>query len=159
IPFEAVNGTTLQRAVREPTDRPEARAGIPVHLKDIHLEKGMHCVDCHFEQDSHGSGKLHEEYANAIEISCVDCHGGVTSRATLRTSGVASPDGGGHDLAKLDTPWGQRRFVWRERDRRPVLLQRSMLTKDLEWEVVQVLDSIDPQSRHYNEKSRLAKTM
>ena len=22
-----------------------------VHLKDIHLEKGMHCVDCHFTQD------------------------------------------------------------------------------------------------------------
>src|SRR6185295_2170532 len=24
-----------------------------VHLKDIHLEKGMHCVDCHFTVDSH----------------------------------------------------------------------------------------------------------
>src|SRR4029077_3062930 len=30
-----------------------------VHLKDIHLEKGMHCIDCHFEQDSHGNGKLY----------------------------------------------------------------------------------------------------
>lgn len=159
IPFEAVNGTTLQRAVREPTDRPETRAGIPVHLKDIHLEKGMHCVDCHFEQDSHGSGKLHGEYANAIEISCVDCHGGVTSRATLRPSGIAAPEDNRHDLSRLRTPWGQLRFVWRDIDRRRTLWQRSMLTPDLEWEVVQVLDSIDPQSRHYNEKSRLAKTM
>ncbi len=29
-----------------------------VHLNDIHLEKGMHCVDCHFGQDSHGDGNL-----------------------------------------------------------------------------------------------------
>jgi hypothetical protein len=159
IPFETIDGTLLQRAVRESTEHPEARAGVPVHLKDIHLEKGMHCVDCHFTQDNHGNGKLHGEYVNAIEIRCVDCHGGVNSRATLRTSGIAAPDGGGHDLALLDTPWGQRRFVWREKDGRPALMQRSMLTKDLEWEVVQVLDSIDPQSRHYSEKSRLAKTI
>src|SRR5207253_2027146 len=30
-----------------------------VHLKDIHLEKGMHCVDCHFKTDNHGDGKLY----------------------------------------------------------------------------------------------------
>lgn len=29
-----------------------------VHLKDIHLEKGMHCIDCHFEQDSHGNATV-----------------------------------------------------------------------------------------------------
>ena len=129
-----------------------------MHMKDIHLEKGMHCIDCHFAQDGHGDGKLHGEYVNAIEITCIDCHGGVQHRATLRTSGIAAPEGG-NDLAQLYSPWGQRRFVWRERDGRPVLLQRSTVTKDLEWEVVQVMDSIDPQSRHYNEKSRLAKTM
>ena len=31
------------------------RDGVPVHLMDIHLEKGMHCVDCHFVQDVHGN--------------------------------------------------------------------------------------------------------
>ena len=158
IPFESINGPLLQRAVREPTDRPEQRAGVPVHMKDIHLEKGMHCVDCHFTQDGHGDGKLHGEYVNAIEITCIDCHGGVKQRATLRTTGIAAPEGG-TDLAQVYNPWGQRRFVWRERDGRPVLIQRSNVTKDLEWEVVQVLDSIDPRSRHYNEKSRLAKTI
>jgi hypothetical protein len=158
IPFESINGPLLQRAVREPTDRPEQRAGVPVHMKDIHLEKGMHCVDCHFDQDGHGTGKLHGGYVEAIEITCIDCHGGVKQRATLRTSGLAAPEGG-RDLTQLYSPWGQRRFVWRERDGRPVLLQRSTVTKDLEWEVVQVMDSIDPQSKHYNEKSRLAKTM
>src|SRR5207253_492867 len=65
-----------------------------VHLKDIHLEKGMHCVDCHFEQDSHGDGRLYGEPRAAVEIDCVDCHGSIRARATLRTSNSAAPEGG-----------------------------------------------------------------
>ena len=65
----------------------EARAGLPVHLKDIHLERGMHCIDCHFKQDAHGDGKLYGEPRNAIEIACVDCHGTVSAYGTLVTSG------------------------------------------------------------------------
>ena len=58
-----------------------------MHLKDIHLEKGMHCVDCHFEQDNHGNGKLYGETRAAVEIDCVDCHGTIDAkRATLMTS-------------------------------------------------------------------------
>ncbi len=52
-----------------------------MHLKDIHLEKGMHCVDCHFEQDNHGNGKLYGETRNAVEIDCVDCHGSIERSA------------------------------------------------------------------------------
>jgi hypothetical protein len=125
-----------------------------VHLKDIHLEKGMHCIDCHFEQDSHGNGKLYGETRNAIEIDCVDCHGTIQQRAALVTSGTAAP-AGGTNLALLRTPWQERRFYWKD-DR---LYQRSMLEKDKEWEVVQVLDTIIPGSQHYSEKSRLAKTI
>ncbi len=62
-----------------------------VHLNDIHLEKGMHCVDCHFRQDSHGDGNLYNEPRAAIEISCDDCHGSIRERATLLTSGSAAP--------------------------------------------------------------------
>ena len=109
----------------------------------------MHCVDCHFTQDNHGNGKLYGEYANAIEISCIDCHGTVTQRATLLTSGVASPQGG-HDLVALRTPWGARRFEWLCGK----LYQRSMLWEGLEWEVSQVKDSLQ-----YNDKARLAKTI
>ncbi len=65
-----------------------------VHLKDIHLEKGMHCTDCHFERDSHGNGNLYGETRNAVEIDCVDCHGTVKSKANLRTSAAAAPAGG-----------------------------------------------------------------
>lgn len=125
-----------------------------VHLQDIHLEKGMHCIDCHFEQDSHGNGKLYGETRNAIEVDCIDCHGTIQQRATLKTSGIAAPEDG-TDLTRLRTPWGERRFYW-DGNR---LFQRSMLEKAQQWEVVQVLDSITPGNSHYNEKSRLAKTL
>src|SRR5204863_8009001 len=58
-----------------------------VHLQDIHAEKGMHCVDCHFEQDVHGNGNLYGEYPDAIEIGCQDCHGTASTWATVATSG------------------------------------------------------------------------
>ena len=131
-----------------------------VHLKDIHLEKGMHCSDCHFKQDNHGNGKLYGETRAAVEITCVDCHGSITARSNLKTSGPAAPPGG-TDLSLLTTPFGQRRFQWRG----DTLIQRSTVTKDLQWEVVQILDSIDPASAwavknpRAAERSRLAKTL
>lgn len=131
-----------------------------VHLMDIHLEKGMHCVDCHFKQDVHGNGKLYGEVRNAIEIACVDCHGTIQQRATLTTSGPAAPKGG-TNLAQLQTPFGQRRFV----SRGDTLIQRSMVTKDLEWEVVQTADTVNPNSEWAKANpnqallSRLAKTL
>jgi hypothetical protein len=125
-----------------------------VHLQDIHLERGMHCVDCHFQQDGHGNGKLYGETRNAVEIDCVDCHGKVDAQATLRTSGPAAPPGG-TNLELLQTPWGQRQFY--RRDQR--VFQRSMLEPGKEWEIIQVLDSITPGNPNYNEKARFAKTV
>jgi hypothetical protein len=63
---------------------------VPVHLKDIHLEKGMHCVDCHFRQDAHGNGVLYNEPRAAIEIDCIDCHGTIKEPAKLTASGPAA---------------------------------------------------------------------
>ncbi len=125
-----------------------------VHLADIHLEKGMHCIDCHFEQDSHGTGKLYAEPRAAIELDCTDCHGTIEKRATLISSGPASPAGGTH-FDSLRTPWNARRFEYRDGK----LFQRSMIEPDKEWEVVQVLDTITPGNIHYSEKSRWAKTI
>jgi hypothetical protein len=125
-----------------------------VHLADIHLQKGMQCVDCHLERDAHGTGKLYAEARAAIEMDCVDCHGTIEQRAALVTSGPAAAGGGTH-LDALRTPWGARQFEWRDGK----LIQRSMMDPHLEWEVVQTLDSITPGNAHYNEKSRLAKTL
>ena len=142
-----------RRGNRIPHDDPE-KFGKAVHLKDIHLEKGMQCVDCHFGQDNHGNGKLYGETRNAVEIDCIDCHGSVKQRATLITTGPASPRGG-TALSALRTPWRERRFYW-EGD---TLYQRSMLDKGTKWEVRQVVDTITPGSSTYNEQARLAKTI
>ena len=149
-------------------DPPE---GMPVHLKDIHLQKGMHCIDCHFWQDNHGNGNLYGAPRDAVEIGCVDCHGSIRERATLITSGPAAPCSNGRSarlpetdpacekrgahLDRLTTPWKSRRFYWKGNQ----LFQRSMVEKDLEWEVVQTIDTITPGSPHYSEQSRYAKTI
>jgi len=125
-----------------------------VHLKDIHLEKGMHCVDCHFEQDNHGDGKLYGAMRNAIEIDCRDCHGTAAKRPTLKTTGPAAPKGG-HDLSKLRTPFGKRRFQWKGKK----LFQRSNVVDGLEWEMMQTVDTVMPGHPNYNERSALAKTI
>jgi hypothetical protein len=124
-----------------------------VHLQDIHVDYGMQCVDCHFAQDSHGDGNIYGEVAQAVEISCEDCHGNLSRRANLRTSGPAAPEGAGHDLSIKRTPWGLRQFVWREDG----LYQRSLVTQDLEWRVKQVRDSVDPQSKDFNPRAARAK--
>jgi hypothetical protein len=125
-----------------------------VHLRDIHIERGMHCVDCHFSQDNHGNGQLYAEYGNTIEIECQDCHGAADRYTNLRTSGPMAPPGG-NDLRLGTTPWGQRRFAWVGGK----LMQRSMLNEGMEWEVMQVKDTVTPGHPNYNEKSHYAKTI
>ncbi len=137
------------------------RDGLPVHQLDIHLEKGMHCIDCHFIQDVHGNTKLYGEVRAAIEIQCIDCHGSPAKRATLLTSGPASDTSAaesgkeGRDLSALRTPFKQRRFERRGN----TIIQRSMVECDLEWEITQTADTIDPESPHYNRRAALAKTV
>ncbi len=140
------------------------RAGTPVHLMDIHMEKGMHCVDCHFSQDMHGNNRLHMEVRAATEIGCVDCHGTASKYATLKTSGPANytsaPDGQGRNLLALKTPFGVPRF---EVHAGPAgtrrYYQNSMVEKDVKWEVVQTKDTVTKGHGRYNAKSALAKTV
>jgi hypothetical protein len=137
----------------------QIRNNIPLHLMDIHMQKGMHCVDCHFVQDMHGNGRLHQEVRAGCEIQCIDCHGTITEYTNLRTSGPASytssPDGKGRDLAALRTPSGKKRFE-RLGDR---FFQNSMVEPDLKWEIAQTKDTITPGHPRYNIKSHLAKTV
>ncbi len=167
---EAVNYTDLRAAADRPATvaaRAAERRGQAVHLKDVHLERGMQCVDCHFKQDNHGNGKLYGEPRVAVEIACADCHGTSARRAygndpapaswALRTTGPAAPEGGGTNLLSLNTPYGRPRFQADPRTRR--LVQRSMTNEELQWFVPQVMDTITPGNPLYNEKARLAKTM
>jgi len=116
--------------------------GRSVHMMDIHAERGLQCADCHFSRDAHGNGFLYGEVANAIEIGCRDCHGSAREYANLRTSNVAAPPRG-TNLELIRNEDGRRRFEWMERDGRRVLIQRSIVDPNLEWEVSQVRDSAD----------------
>jgi hypothetical protein len=157
-----------------------------VHLNDIHLEKGMHCVDCHFRQDSHGDGNLYNEPRAAIEINCVDCHGSIRQRATLLTSGPAAPTAAaqsgrpstvGRNLVRGFTvrdetgtkiPVFQR--ITRDRKKKDEagkdidlkagdIVQNSLVVPGRWWRVSQTMDTVTPGTRDYNERSRYAKTM
>ncbi|HKP37043.1 MAG TPA: hypothetical protein VJT71_09300 [Pyrinomonadaceae bacterium] len=159
-----------------------------VHLNDIHLEKGMHCVDCHFRQDSHGNGILYNEPRAAIEINCIDCHGSIRERASLVSSGFAA--GASVKDGKFDETKGRNLAAIRFRDSeggRVLLFQRirsdtkkkdehgneiqlkagdivqnSMVVPGRWWRVKQTIDTINPNAAHqedYSVKSRYAKTM
>ena len=157
-----------------------------VHLNDIHLEKGMHCVDCHFRQDAHGNGILYNEPRAAIEITCVDCHGSIRQRATLVTSGFASGANGidgklnqgkGRDLTRGirvrdESGTAIPLFQRNTRDRKKKdergndvelkagdIIQNSMVVPGRWWRVKQTIDTVTPGSRDYSEKSRYAKTI
>jgi hypothetical protein len=151
----------------------EMQGSVPVHMLDIHLEKGMHCVDCHFVQDSHGDTKLYGEVRAAIEITCTDCHGTVTEYAPLLTSGPAAKGNVwkgmiteregrdevkdvGRNLAAMRTPFGKRRF---ETLPDGTVIQNSMVEGDLSWKVTQVKDTISPTHPDYNALSALSKTI
>ncbi len=152
-----------------------------VHLKDIHLEKGMQCADCHFETDVHGNGLLYGEPRNATTIMCVDCHGTIQSRPTLITTGAAGQTDPADrrkispvDLTKTITPWGPR-FEWEDvpdaRTGEPIkdgqghpmrrLFQNSTMAREKRWEIPQTVDVIDPTNalKHYNPKAAHAKTV
>ncbi len=122
-----------------------------IHLKDIHLARGMQCADCHFNLDVHGNGNLYGEPRNATTINCIDCHGTVGQRPTLITTGNA----GRVDLLNTsNTPWGPR-FTWDGAR----LTQQSIMSPDMRWEIPQTIDTVDPTSPHYNAKSAYAKTL
>lgn len=160
-PVADASNEKLREAVAGTTDHAEA-AGLPVHLKDIHLEKGMHCVDCHFRQDNHGNGKLYGEVRAAIEIDCVDCHGTIYKAAdpTSREATTSAAAGGNRLLDYRYIPGGKDRFFKKEGR----LYQRSAVSLDdkgmpVVWELRQLKDVVTPGNPVYNEKAALAKTL
>jgi hypothetical protein len=103
----------------------------------------MQCADCHFAQDSHGSGLIYGEVANAVEIGCKDCHGTPDAYPTLLTSNQAAPPKG-TNLALLRNMDGQRRFEWvKQPNGRKVLIQRSIIDPAKSWQVHLVKDAVD----------------
>ncbi len=128
--------------------------GKAVHMQSVHVDAGMQCVDCHYAQDSHGTGHLMAEVAQAVEIDCKDCHGTTRAYPTLRTSGPAAGPSG-TDLTTIRNPDGRKRFEWRG----TTLVQRSAVDPQLEWAVSLVKDSVTRGNVAFNEKAARAKLM
>lgn len=121
-----------------------------MHMKDVHFEKGMQCIDCHGTQDVHGGGdgKLYTQMRDLIAIRCWDCHGTPAARATLMSSGLSDKV----DLTKEQTPFGK---PWLEKQGNKII-QHSKMKEGLWWEVRQVVDSIDPSHPNYSAKAARA---
>jgi len=131
-----------------------------VHLKDIHLEKGMQCIDCHTTQDMHGDGNIYAQMTDYIEIRCVDCHGTVAKPADLLTSGHSWRR---TNLREALTPWVDPADPERKRrlpqfyERNGRIYQRSRMAYGLDWQVKQVADIVDPNKPDYSPKAAYAK--
>nr|HEX4318953.1 hypothetical protein [Kofleriaceae bacterium] len=104
------------------------------HQMDVHFEKGMHCIDCHFLQDVHGDGHIYSTNWDHIEIECEDCHGS-TERSNLHTSGP----NGGNDLRLAH----DANLVPYFSDNGKQIIQRSRVTPGLFWIVPQTVDQTD----------------
>jgi hypothetical protein len=176
-PLPEVTTPQLQEAMVPPTPEEQekgvCRPDAPVHMMDIHMEKGMHCADCHFYQDSHGNTNLYAEVRAAIEIQCIDCHGtsdesliekvdrqlAAGAPARLPTTGPAAPNDG-TNLLLLRTTFDTPRFeILREPGQEPKLIQRSTVEPDKYWEVSQTAHTIRPGNAEYNPRSHAAKTV
>ena len=114
-----------------------------VRLQDIHLEKGMECIDCHFYQDLHGDGNIYTRNWDTIEIECQDCHGTAKKLATLKTSGP----NGGNDLTQSFNEDGQPFFEFLPDGSR---IQRSRVRDGLSWRIPQVKESITQGGPHFS---------
>jgi hypothetical protein len=147
-------GTLLDAAGREVRDDDPKKFDKAVHLSSIHVDVGMHCVDCHFGGDNHGNGHIYGEVAQAIEVDCQDCHGTADRYPNLRTSGPAAPPGG-TDLSRLRLPDGRLRFEWIG----GALWQRSAVNPGMSWKVSLTKDTVTPGHRDYNAKAARAKLM
>jgi len=140
--------------IRDDDPKKFGKDGKAVHLASIHVDKGMHCVDCHFGQDNHGNGHLYGEVAQTIEIDCQDCHGTADRLPNLRSSGPAAPPGG-TDLSRLRLPDGRLRFEWVSGE----LWQRSAVTPGLEWKMSLVRNTVTAGNKDYNARAARAKLM
>ncbi len=108
---------------------------------DVHFERGMHCIDCHFIQDVHGDGHLYNTNWDQIEIECEDCHG-AKEKSTLRTSG---PNGGNDMTAPKDAdgvPYMQRVGT--------SIMQRSRVNPGVFWKIPQTPEAatVDGREAH-----------
>lgn len=75
--FERDYDSFFQKAVLGKDSVQEHPQG-PFHVlsRDIHIEKGLKCLDCHSQEDVMGDGRLAGFALDSPGTTCRDCHGG-----------------------------------------------------------------------------------
>src|SRR5262245_2042508 len=104
---------------------------------DVHHQRGMHCIDCHTQDDVMGDGNLWPQMDRAVEIRCESCHGTIREPTDLHTSR-------GRRVANLE----------REGDR---VFLRSKVT-GARHPVPQAAHVVDPNHPQYNPRAAAAMT-
>ena len=84
--------TTEKFSIPFPQRNPQGKLSFPGSGQprmDVHLERGMECIDCHTQSDIMGDGNIYSRQFQAVEIRCETCHGDSTSYP--RTSKIKEP--------------------------------------------------------------------
>lgn len=104
---------------------------------DVHHQRGMHCIDCHTQNDVMGDGNLWPQMDHAVEIECTSCHGTPEKVSDLMTSK-------GHRVANLQREGDAYHLV-------------SKVTGK-KHRVVQAAHVVDPKRPEYNPRAAEAMT-
>ena len=124
-----------------------------VHLRDIHLERGMHCSIAISRATSMATGRCTASTERTSRSSARIATGGSiatpTSAPPVRSRRREERPPPRHDPVRTAP------FLLVERN----LYQRSMVNPGMQWVVRQVRDTVTPGHQHYNEKSHYAKTI
>ncbi len=109
---------------------------------DIHAERGLQCADCHFARTRTATASSTARSPTRSRSAAATA---TAPRAILPICAPPArpPPPRGTNLELIRNEDGRRRFEWIERDGRRVLIQRSIVDPNLEWEVSQVRDSAD----------------
>lgn len=66
------------------------RPGRGLAKMDVHLARGMECIDCHTQFDIMGDGNIYSRQYQAVEIRCETCHG--DSESLPAVSEITDPE-------------------------------------------------------------------
>lgn len=72
------------------------------HLsRDVHMERGLSCIDCHKKEDVMGDGRIYGYQLEVPKRRCIDCHGGYVSDVNeLRIKEIIKDKEGYHFITK-----------------------------------------------------------
>jgi hypothetical protein len=103
---------------------------------DIHFEKGLHCIDCHYSKELHGDGHIYGDTQVFVQIECEDCHGSIDALATMKLAD-------GSNMPNLTRDTNGRFWLTGKVD-------------DVKHEVTQIKRSVDSQDPNFSRTAHIS---